>query len=346
MDSIALRAFAPRSVRTRLLARAIGAVLLVTAPALPAWSQALSDADCESLLTTDDADAPLGDAAARNLEAAVLRGPSGLDARRVTEYVLRTTEAPRQRAAALCGWLAAERVSAKVLLTGYYRPLVPARAVRDEAFRYPLYAVPPPDLRGHSRAEIDAGALDGRVPVLAWLDDPVEVFFIHVQGSALLDMPEGMVAVGFAGSNDRPYTSIGSVVVGQGKMRLEEVSMESLKGYLREHPAERDEILHANERYVYFARVDSRPIGSMGVPVTPGRSVAADPSVYPPGTLLFIQSVASARGAPPRLAFVQDRGSAIVGPGRLDLFLGTGEGAGRLAGDLRQDVQVYVLGQK
>jgi len=316
------------------------------APAPPGWAQVLSDKDCESLLVADEAHAPLRDAAARNLAAAALGEPSALGRRRVTEYVLRTMETSGERAASLCDGLAVEPISTEVLLTGYYRPLAPARSAREGAFRYPLYAVPPPDLRGHSRAEIDAGVLDGRVPVVAWLDDPVEVFFIHVQGSALLDLPEGTLAVGFAGSNDRPYTSIGSVVVGQGRMRQEEVSMESLKGYLRAHPSERDEILHANERYIYFAQAGSRPIGSMGVPVTSGRSVAADPSVYPPGTLLFIQSVATARGAPPRLAFVQDRGSAIVGRGRLDLFLGTGEAAGRIAGELRQEVRLYVLSPK
>jgi membrane-bound lytic murein transglycosylase A len=328
------------------LARALGVLLLLTATVLPALAQALSDGECESLLVTDEVRAPLRDAAARNLEASALGEPSGLGRRQVTEYVLRTMEAPGQRAAALCERLTVERVGSEVLLTGYYRPLVPARRAREGAFRYPLYAVPPPDLREHSRAEIDAGVLDGKVPVVAWLDDPVEVFFIHVQGSALLDMPEGTVAVGFAGSNDRPYTSIGSIVVRQGRMPQEEVSMESLKGYLHAHPSQRDEILHANERYIYFAQADGRAIGSMGVPVTPGRSVAADLSAYPPGTLLFIQSVATARGVPPRLAFVQDRGSAIVGRGRLDLFLGTGEAAGRIAGELRQEVQVYVLDPK
>lgn len=278
-----------------------------------------------------------------NLESSALSDGTARDRRQVTEYVLRTSDVPAQRAAALCDRLAVEAVRTEVLLTGYYRPLVPARTAPEGAFLYPLYALPPPGLRGYSRAEIDAGALDGNVPVVAWLDDPVEVFFVHVQGSALLDLPEGPVAVGFAGSNDRSYTSIGTTVVRQGRMQEEDVSMESLKAYLRAHPSERDEILQTNQRYIYFTRADSRPIGSLGVPVTPGRSVAADPSVYPPGTLLFIRSVARVRGVPPRLAFVQDRGSAIVGPGRLDLFLGTGEEAGRVAGDLRQEVQAYVL---
>jgi membrane-bound lytic murein transglycosylase len=318
--------------------------------ATPAAAQRLSDDDCMRLLATDGEPAALRGAAMKNLDAAALQSAAASAARRASEAVVAalpdaTVEAGAVRFEPLCGSLAVERVPDPVLLTGYYRPLVPARRVREEAFSHPLYALPSPELRSFSRAEIDHGALDGRVPAVAWLADPIEAFFIHVQGSALLELPEGPMSVGYAGSNGRPYTSIGALLVRRGAMRQEDVSMESLKAYLREHPDQRDAILHANERYIYFAQADSRPIGSLGVALTDGRSVAADPDVYPPGTLLFIRPDA-ASGVGPRLAFVQDRGAAIAGAGRLDLFLGTGAEAGRLAGPLRQIVDVFVLRPK
>jgi membrane-bound lytic murein transglycosylase A len=131
-------------------------------------------------------------------------------------------------------------------------------------------------------------------------------------------------------------------MVQQGRMRQEEVSMASLKGYLRDHPSERDVVLQANERYIYFQRLDNPPVGSLGVPLTDGRSVAADPAHYPPGTLLFINPIGADASAG-RLVFVQDRGSAITGKERLDLFVGTGDDAGRIAGAMRQQVEIYVL---
>jgi membrane-bound lytic murein transglycosylase A len=243
----------------------------------------------------------------------------------------------------LCDALTLERTAASALLTGYYRPVVPARRARDGKFRHPLYGLPEPALRGFSRAQIDRGALDGKVPVLAWLSDPVETFFIHVQGSALLAMPDAQVAIGYAGSNDKSYTSIGALLAKDGRMRLEDVTMASLKAYLRDHPDEREGILHANERYIYFRFVDTPPVGSMGVSLTDARSVAADPAVYPPGTLLFLRAVDGGGPVSARIVVVQDRGTAIVGPGRLDLFVGSGEDAGKVAGALRQRVEIFTM---
>jgi membrane-bound lytic murein transglycosylase A len=239
-----------------------------------------------------------------------------------------------------------ERARTDVLLTGYYRPIVPARRSRDSEFRVPLYGLPDPSLRTRTRAEIDRGALEAKAPVVAWLADPIEAFFIHVQGSAVLELPDGRMTIGYAGSNGRPYTSIGAQLVRDGRMRREEVTMASLKAYLRDHPSDRDAILHTNERYIYFREVEDEAIGSLGVPLTDGRSVAADPGVYPPGTLLLIDSSDAAAGLSPRLAFVQDQGSAITGPARLDLYVGTGDEAGRIAGPLQQRVSVYVVRAK
>jgi membrane-bound lytic murein transglycosylase A len=321
--------------------------LCVLAAAMPADAQSLSEGECTRLLVDDEGQAPLREAAARNLAALAVRAPDAQAVRRASEALIEALPST-DYAERLCASLVMRRAAPAALLTGYYRPLVPASRTREGEFRHPLYALPPADLRGLPRAAIERGALNGTVPVVAWLDDPIEAFFIHIQGSALLALPDGgRMAVGYAGSNGRSYTSIGALLVRDGRMRREDVTMESLKRYLRDHPSERDAILHANERYIYFQAVDEHAAGSLGVPLTGGRSVAADPAVYPPGSLLFITPPANSPGGTgsitPRLVFVQDRGSAITGPGRLDLYVGTGEAAGSIAGPLQQEVDVFVL---
>ena len=322
----------------------LGGALLTIVACARADAQVLSQEACVELLRTHPDGPPassLVEAARQTLAAPALQAPGATEARHAAQRVLDATVDARMFA--LCALLSFEPVHTPVLLTGYYRPVVPARRVRDAEFRYPLYAVPPPELRQQPRASIENGAFDGKVPAVAWLADPIEAFFIHIQGSAVLEMPDGRLAVGFAGSNDRSYTSIGAVLVADGRMRRDDVSMESLKQYLRDHPDERDALLQTNERYIYFQTIANEAIGSLGVPLTDGRSVAADPAVYPPGTLLFIRPREPHADVPPRLVFVQDRGSAITGPGRLDLYLGTGAEAGRIAGPLHEIVDVFVV---
>jgi membrane-bound lytic murein transglycosylase len=315
----------------------------IVSPQPQVEAQTLSDAECARLLSRDSERSPASVAATRNLTASELRAPGASDRRRVSELVRDAGSSPPEQ---LCRSLALERVRNDVLLTGYYRPIVPARRSRDDEFRVPLHGLPEPSLRTRTRAEIDRGALEAKAPVVAWLADPIEAFFIHVQGSAVLELPDGRMTIGYAGSNGRPYTSIGAQLVRDGRMRREEVTMATLKAYLRDHPSDRDAILHTNERYIYFRQVGDEAIGSLGVPLTDGRSVAADPGVYPPGALVLIDSSDAAEGIPPRLAFVQDQGSAITGPARLDLYVGTGDEAGRIAGPLQQRVSVYVVRAK
>jgi membrane-bound lytic murein transglycosylase A len=322
------------------LAHAAVLCALVTASAA---AQPLTRQECAQLLARDENGVSAREAATRNLTAAELRAPAAASLRRASEAVVESAADGALDAGRLCASLVAERVDADVLLTGYYRPVVPARRSRGGEFIYPLYALPDRAVRGLPRAAIDRGALEGRVAAVAWLNDPVEAFFIHVQGSAVLDTPEGRLGVGYAGSNERPYTSIGALLVRDGRMRREDVSMEALKAYLRAHPAEREAILHANERYIYFREVDEHAVGSLGVPLTDGRSVAADPAAYPPGSLLVVAPRNERAAGPPRLVVVQDRGSAIVGPARLDLYIGTGDDAGRIAGPLQERVDVYRL---
>jgi membrane-bound lytic murein transglycosylase A len=264
-----------------------------------------------------------------------------------------------------------------LLVTGYYQPELTARRARTDRFRYPLYRTPNdlvevdltqfcPTCGGrviqgrvkdgqlvpyYSRAEIDSGALAGREYEIAWLDDPIEAFFLHVQGSALLHFDGGVqMQISYAGSNGRPYTSLGRVLVEQGKMQRDAVSLQTLKDYLRAHPAEQVQLMETNQRYIFFRPVITGAIGSIGVPLTAGRSVAADASVYPRGGLAFLR--VRPRDVPPgsnpdptlsRMVLIQDAGTAITGTGRLDVFFGAGGSAEAIAGDLRNPGDLYLL---
>jgi membrane-bound lytic murein transglycosylase A len=280
---------------------------------------------------------------------------------------------------AVCDRLRLYRVElpAPLLVTGYYEPELRASRERSARFRYPVYRTPSDlvdvDLgqfcstcsgrtahgRVHdgklvpyySRAEIDAGALDGGNAELAWLDDPVEAFFLHVQGSAVLRFDDGVhMQISYSSSNGRPYTSIGRLLVEQGKLARDAVSLPALKDYLRAHPDEQAAIMAANQRYIFFRTVAAGPVGSLGVPLTGGRSIAADAGVYPPGAPVFLRIARrdppAANGAPTavqRFAVIQDAGTAITGPGRVDVFWGTGATAEAIAGDMRNPGELYLV---
>ena len=262
-----------------------------------------------------------------------------------------------------------------MLFTGYYEPELRASRERTETFRYPIYRLPDDlvdiDLgrfckackgtvaegrvKGrdfvpyYSRQEIDDyGVLAGRDDELAWLDDPIDVFFLHVQGSGLLRFDDGSsMRISFAGSNGHPYHSIGKILVERGKIPLAEVSMQTLRNYLRAHPDERDSLFNANERYIFFRPVPVGPIGSFNEPLTAGRSIAIDPKAYPLGSLMFIrgQRPGETGATLPLARFVcaQDTGAAITGPGRVDVFWGTGPVAARIAGPMHSPGELYLL---
>jgi len=265
----------------------------------------------------------------------------------------------------------------RMLVTGYYEPEIAASRQRTERFKYPLYRVPDDlievNLRDvcadcpartvvgrikdyklvpyYTRAQIDAGVLARKDYELVWLDDPIEVFFLHIQGSATLRLEDGSeMQVSYAGSNDRPYTSIGRLLVEQGKIDREHATLGGLKAYLRQHPQEQAAIMAANERYIFFRTVAAGPVGSAGVVLTAGRSIAADRTVYPPGALTFLRIFdgPQADGAAPKVAYsrftlIQDTGSAIQGPGRLDVFWGTGTEGERVAGGMRNPGELYLI---
>lgn len=249
------------------------------------------------------------------------------------------------------------RATGRARFTAYYEPVFDARAAADGQFRWPLYALPA-DASQLDRADIDGkGALDGRGLELFWLNDPVDRFFLQVQGSARLRLADGsMVRVGYAGSNGRPYVSIGRIMLDEGRVPPDQASAEGLANWLRENPAQRDEILFQNPRYIFFKTLnvaaDEGPQGAFGQSLVAGRSVAADSDYVPPGVLLYMETHApqldqegNFEGLRPlrRFALSHDRGSAIKGPGRIDIFWGTGARAGAEAGFFSEAGRLWVL---
>lgn len=254
--------------------------------------------------------------------------------------ILETTDDPRERLAALRQVFETRRVARHVLLTAYYEPELPARLAPDDHFRHPLYARPPGDAASlPSRGEIDSGALAGRGLEIAWTDDPVGLLFLQIQGSGRLRLPDGrVVGAHFAGTNERPYTSVGRVLIDEGLIAPSAASADRIRRVLASLPEERRRALLArNERYVFFRLGDGAVRGSLGVPLTAGRSLAADPRLVPPGSLAYLDTPGYRR-----FVVVQDQGTAIRGA-RADLFLGAGPEAERLAGRTKERGRLYVL---
>ncbi|MBI5379486.1 MAG: MltA domain-containing protein [Nitrospirae bacterium] len=245
----------------------------------------------------------------------------------------------------------------EVLVTGDYEPVLEGSLRQEGPFQYPLYA-PSPELRTgepyHTREAIDGeGALKGKGLELAWLADPFEAYLLHVQGSGRLRLPDDRtVRVAYAGSNGRPYTSVGRVLVEEGWMTLEETTLPAIRAYLARHPEERDRLLWRNERYIFFQLTEQDgPTGSLGAVLTPGRSVAVDPELYPLGSLaLLVTEIPVVEGGrvtgwrPFRqIVLLQDTGAAIKGPGRVDLYVGSGPEAEAAAGVLRRSGRLSLI---
>ena len=235
------------------------------------------------------------------------------------------------------------------LVTGYYEPELNGSRKKDAAHPYPLYRLPPNPTQ-FDRAEIDAGALAGKKLELLWVSDRIDAFFLQVQGSGRVRLQSGeVVRVGFAGTNERQYASIGKAMVDAGIMTKEEASLQTIRAYLQAHPDEIDSWLHKNQRYVFFkeqkAISDNQgPIGAFHVPLTPGRSVAVDPEIVPLGLPLWLETTRPVTNAPlQRLVVAQDKGSAIKGPGRIDLFWGAGDEAEAMAGPMKQPGTYWII---
>jgi membrane-bound lytic murein transglycosylase A len=262
------------------------------------------------------------------------------------------------------------------IMTGYYEPILRGATAQDEVYRTPLHARPPELVEQaapgnalrrrygmmvdgrmepfHDRAAIDTGALAGRGLELVWVDDPADAFFLHIQGSGRVVLPDGeVVRVGYAGHNGRGYVAIGRLLIERGEIPREQMSMQAIRAWLANAGHERaTELLRGNPSYVFFRRVegltlDQGPIGAMGVPLTPQRSVAVDRAFIPLGAPMWVmvKDPTARRDAPPvgRLVVAQDTGGAIRGPARTDYFWGWGAEAGERAGRMRDEAEVFVL---
>ena len=262
------------------------------------------------------------------------------------------------------------------LITGYYEPLLHGSRTRGGRFQTPLYPVPDdlinidlatvyPELKGmrlrgrlvgkkvlpyFTRAEIERSSnLTGKE--LLWVDDPVESFFLQVQGSGRVELNDGSetVRVAYADQNGHPYKSIGRYLVDTGQLKLEQASAQGIKAWIAANPARRQELFNANPSYVFFKEErlpDPKvgPKGALGVPLTPQRSVAIDPQFLPLGAPMFLATTEANSQVPmQRLVMAQDTGGAIRGAIRADFFFGFGSEAAENAGRMKQRGKIWVL---
>lgn len=265
-------------------------------------------------------------------------------------------------------------LSPEPLVTGYYEPWIEASLTPDPAYPYPLYTVPDdlkvvdlskfhPRWRGqrlvyrmtgdgiepyHDREAIDYdGVLKDREPPIAWAADPVDVFFLQIQGSGRLVLRDGTVKhILYAGKNGRRYVSLGKELVRRELMELESVSMQSIRAYLKKHPEKVRELLSTNPSYVFFNLADEGPVGSIGRALTPFVSCAVDRTVFPLAGLVGMVTTLPASSGQERsvtgLLLAQDTGGAIK-DSRLDLFCGSGEEGAYMAGHMKNPAELYLL---
>lgn len=260
------------------------------------------------------------------------------------------------------------------LVTGYYEPLIEGSRQRSARSAWPVHGVPEdmltielgdvhPELknmrlRGRvvgskvlpywSRQQIDEKGGGLPAPVLLWANDPIDLFFLQVQGSGRVRLPDGgMVRIGYADQNGHPYQSIGRWLVSKGEISLDKASMDSIKRWARENPRRLRELLHTNPSYVFFRELPAAtggPIGALGIPLSEGRSIAVDPRYVPLGAPVFLATTHPNSQRPlNRLVLAQDTGGAIKGSVRADFFWGFGAEAGREAGRMRQQGRMWVL---
>lgn len=237
------------------------------------------------------------------------------------------------------------------LFTGYFEPVIKGARSPGGQFRWPVYARPPGLRKGtryFSRAEIERdGVLRGRGLEIAWVDDPVALQFLQIQGSGRISLTDGSaIRLGYAGSNGHPFRSLGDELVRRGIYNRHQVSARVISNWVRRNPDQAESLLWHNPSYVFF-RVLERvpaghgPLGAMNRSITAHRSLAVDPAYTPLGAPVWIEK----GGAEPmrRLMVAQDTGSRIKGPQRADIFFGTGDGAGQRAGKVRDTGRMVVL---
>lgn len=259
------------------------------------------------------------------------------------------------------------------LITGYYEPELRGARKRGGPYTVPLH-VRPPDLisvdlsrfgdefkgkriagrvvRGslipyHDRGRIERGALDGKKLELVWVDSAADAFFLQIQGSGRIALPDGKVMrVGYAGTNGRPYTAIGRALIERGAVPREKMSMQAIRAWLAANPADGAALMRTNESYVFFRELTGPgPIGALGVALTPGRSLAIDRRQFPLGMPVWLDTVMPDPAATPlrRLMIAQDTGGAIRGAVRADVFWGPGAQAAERAGKMKSPGRYWFL---
>ena len=268
----------------------------------------------------------------------------------------------------------------EVLYTGYYEPYLRGSLAPSGQYRFPIYARPTDlltvdlslfnekyagqriigRLAGQTvvpyfdRDEIDSeGVLNGKADVLAWVDDPVDVFFVQIQGSGKIYLDNGEVLnIHYHTSNGRPYRSIGSLLIADKQISVDEMSMQKIREYLNNHPDKMGAVFNYNPSYVFFKVEPEGPLGNINVKLTPGRSIALDRRIFPPAALAFVEAQKPMVDSSGRIeswrpfsrfALNQDTGGAIQGPGRADLFFGSGPYAEIAAGHLKHAGKLYFL---
>lgn len=260
------------------------------------------------------------------------------------------------------------------LITGYYEPLLRGSRKPGARYRFPVFGVPDdllvldltevyPELKGirlrgrlegrrvvpyFDRSQIDQGRAAVAGKEIAWVDDPIDLFFLQIQGSGRIALESGeTIRVGYAEQNGHPYRSIGRVLAERGDLPLEKTSMQGIKAWAQANPHKLSELLNQNGSYVFFRELPADtagPPGALGVPLTPRRSAAVDARYVPLGAPVYIATTWPLSSRPlNQLMLAQDTGGAIRGAVRADFFWGFGEDAGREAGRMKQPLRMWVL---
>jgi membrane-bound lytic murein transglycosylase A len=266
-------------------------------------------------------------------------------------------------------------------LTGYYEPIVEGSRFPTQDFKVPMYRRPPDMIvagrhrpgasrilpnRGpvwrradkklvpyFDRAEIENGALDGKGLEICWLKDPIDAFFIQIQGSARIRLEDGaLLRLNYAAHNGQPYTPVGAILIQDGEVDRAEMSMDRIRQWMQANPDRAKDLRQKNRSFIFFRVAEladhEEAVGAQGVPLTAGRSIAVDRRLHAYGTPFWIDAelpLREERASDPfrRLMIAQDTGSAIVGPARGDLYFGAGEEAGRVAGRIKHPARFVML---
>jgi len=255
----------------------------------------------------------------------------------------------------------------KALLTGYYEASLNGSITKHDSFIYPIYEVPKglvtvelsqqyPDLKGmrlrgrvlngklipfYTRSEINEKILDAKV--ICYVDSKIDLFFLEVQGSGRVSLDDGnTLHVGYANQNGHPYSSIGKYLVSTGKISKENISLQSITKYFEDNPNKIDEVLNQNKSVIFFQKRNHAASGSLGLELTPNRSIAVDTRYVKLGTMLYLKAKTSKKTIQ-KIVMAQDTGGAIKGKVRADIFLGYGKDAMNEAGELKADLELWIM---